>query len=56
MIIGNIETILTSLLEKIGGKYLYPKGISAVSWFWMDDEGKLHTDNLKMYYTFLTFW
>ena len=42
-----IETIISNEVATICGKDLIPKGISTVSWYWTDDEGKLHTSKLN---------
>ena len=47
-----IELIISNRAVTIGGKYLIPKGIGTVSWYWTDDEGQLHTNRFNMYYTF----
>ena len=42
-----IDPIIYNGVEAIGGKYLIPKGIGTVRWFWNDYEGKLHTSELN---------
>ena len=39
--------------KHIGGKYLILNGIGTVSWYWTDDEGKMHTSkyNTIIYFT-----
>ena len=53
MFTDNIETITSNVVATIGGKYLIPKDIGTVSWYFTDDEVKLHTNKLKnvLYFT-----
>ena len=43
MLTKKIEPIIYNGVETIGGKYLIPKGIGTVSWYWTDYEGQIHT-------------
>ena len=49
----NIETVISNGVETIGRKYLIQKGIVTFSWYWTDDEGKLHKKILNnvLYFT-----
>ena len=35
-------------MATIGRKYIIPKGIVTVSWYWTDDGGKLNKNKLKV--------
>ena len=45
MFTNNINPIISNGVTTIGGKYLIPKQIVTVSWYWTDDEGRIHTNN-----------
>ena len=48
-----IDPIISNWVATIGGKYLITKDIGTVSWYFTDDEVKLHTNKLKnvLYFT-----
>ena len=43
----NIDPTISNGVSTIGGKYLIPKGIGTVIWYWTNDEGKMHTNKLN---------
>ena len=53
MLTENIYLIIYIGATTIDGKYLIPKGIETVSWYWNADEGKIHTNKLNnvMYFS-----
>ena len=42
-----IDPIIYNGVENIGGKYLIPKGVVTVRWYWIENEGKLHTNKFN---------
>ena len=54
MFTDKIDPIIYNLVAAIGGKYIIPKGIVTVIWYWTDDEGQLHTNKLNtvLYFTY----
>ena len=44
---NNIDSIIYNGEATIGGKYMIPKYIGTVWWYWTDDEGQLHTNRLN---------
>ena len=48
-----IETIIYNGGANTVRKYLIPKGIGTVIWYWTDDNGELHTNTLNnlIYFT-----
>ena len=45
MFTGKSYPVIYNVVTTIGGKYLIPKQIVTVSWYWTDDEGRIHTNN-----------
>ena len=41
---NTIEAIISNGVANIGRRYLIPKGIGTVTWYWNYDEGQLHTN------------
>ena len=53
MFTDKIEPIISNGVATIGGKYIIPRMIGKVSWYWNDDEVQLHTNKLNnvLYFT-----
>ena len=47
MFTDKIDPIIFNGMETIGGKYIIPKGIVTVIWYWTDYEGKIYTNKLN---------
>ena len=47
MFTDKIESIISNGVTPIGGNNLIKKCIGTVSWYYTDDEGKLHTKKLN---------
>ena len=47
MFTDKIEPIISNGFATIGGKYLIPKWIGTVTWYWNDDEVQIHTNKLN---------
>ena len=47
MFTDNIEPIISNGVVTIGEKYIIPKGIVTVSWYWIGDVGQLNTNILN---------
>ena len=48
-----IDSIISNGVATIGGKYIIPKVVFTVSWYWTDDEGQMHTKDFNniIYFT-----
>ena len=42
-----IEPIISNGVSIIGRKYIIPKGIGTVRWYWTDGDVQLHTNKLN---------
>ena len=53
MFTGKSYPVIYNVVKTIGGKYLIPKGVGTVSWSYIYDELKLHTNRLNnlIYFT-----
>ena len=47
MFTKNIELMVPNEVVTIGVKYLHPKGVGTVIWYWNGDEGHLQTRKLN---------
>ena len=47
MLTEKIEPVIYNGVATIGGKYLIPKWIGTVIWYWTDDEGNLHKNKFN---------
>ena len=47
MFTDKIDPIISNILVTIGGKYIIPKSIGTVSWYYTYGKGKRHTKKLN---------